>query len=1187
MFKKKTRSAPTHLENLEVLLDLFAAFVLNDGYINKQEADISFDILRHTYPDADHIWLAVRLEKAFLSSHSLPELCKSIRSSLDKEQILELALQLFLLVGASKDQDDFALFEDFLKYAELAEEGHLLLKTLTDYNATAEESEHLQVLQLGGAYSDLEIPNELPNTACKLIQCRRIIVAINFGEELVNITGIPLPSNARVRLRPHHSIILSHWKLTFQDIQYFFQLKKGASAQVIYLNRGEQGILAERIRSKYTFAKITIGFSVEIYITDKCQMGSSKEERLELYAGDNLKLPHYSNLNCGSGAIINLDLLRAQTIFSTGRVFLTQQPQSILVSNDPNAYQKVDLKLTPHLAEPCLLEITFDSKLATGEIKRLKKNKSSIEVDGLLLENCAKISDGSLIKLSPNQAIRCKLSEGLLDEERTILQTLEVEGINHYFSDKQALSSINFSLERGEMLCILGPSGCGKSTLLSILAGQQKPSYGHIRLNNVSLYQQRDNLNHFISYLPQEEALFSQLTVREHLEYAINIRKPYLQSADVENRVRTILEETSLLHLANRKVGAPDDKSLSGGERSRLNLGIDFASNSELMLFDEPIAGLSSKDSEHIINALQYLSKNKIIIASLHRPSSHILEQFQKVLLLDTDGKIAFFGTPDNMHDYFYEAAQELQISKHSNNADINADNIFDILETPVIDIARTNTIQSTRKFPPTFWQERFENFSLYQSVKKAPTSVQEASVESSEDIEKKMPIPRKRRYSSSEFMRLFWAHFWRSTLSKYRNRGTLYASFLQVPLLGFIIAWTLRASPEGAYAFSSGLHIITYLFLSMTVGMFLGLTNSAPEILRDRPTLRRERNYLYSAPLYVAAKLLSLSLLAALQCSLYITIGNLLLDISGMWLTHWIWMTATAITGSAIGILISSISKTQRAAVSAVPLVLVPQLLLCGTPLIPFEEMNRGMFSGAEEARNEGKEPHLSRIIPLRYAYEGITVAQATQNPFELTRRRITQVAEEIKQEKELAIKYSKDGIEEVKIERLSVLLKALTKLYAMEARTASEAKVKLRKLEEIAFGGSAESLKSLPTYSEPLEGEDIYPCSEFFVNERAEKLVLKNEIQRVNIDNKTTKNIFLAEKKYLGSADNPKIKKLRRYLSAQQLKKEISDHQLPYKVHRSWKTTTLCMTIICLLTLACYLLTTCIVNASRKYKT
>ena len=103
--------------------------------------------------------------------------------------------------------------------------------------------------------------------------------------------------------------------------------------------------------------------------------------------------------------------------------------------------------------------------------------------------------------------------------------------------------------------------------------------------------------------------------------------------------------------------------------------------------------------------------------------------------------------------------------------------------------------------------------------------------------------VCRYRKQRGAEWFRLFKTHLKRSLLSKFRNRGTIYSILLEAPLLALLIGVTLRASPEGSYAFHSGLHLPVYIFLTVTIGMFLGLTNSATEILRDSPVLRRERN--------------------------------------------------------------------------------------------------------------------------------------------------------------------------------------------------------------------------------------------------------------------------------------------------------------------------------------------------------
>lgn len=170
---------------------------------------------------------------------------------------------------------------------------------------------------------------------------------------------------------------------------------------------------------------------------------------------------------------------------------------------------------------------------------------------------------------------------------------------------------------------------------------------------------------------------------------------------------------------------------------------------------------------------------------------------------------------------------------------------------------------------------------------------------------------------------------------------------------------------------------------------MFLGLTNSASEILRDRAVLRRERNCHPGGLSYVASKFLALGIVAAVQCFFYLIVGNHFLEIEGVLLYHWIWMTLTALTGTGMALLVSSIVRTERAALTAVPLLLVPQMLLAGA-LVPYKEMNRGLFEDVKTERENGGVPVPAKMMPLRYAFEGMLIGQATRNPFEIERIRL-----------------------------------------------------------------------------------------------------------------------------------------------------------------------------------------------------
>src|SRR5438876_10101082 len=109
-------------------------------------------------------------------------------------------------------------------------------------------------------------------------------------------------------------------------------------------------------------------------------------------------------------------------------------------------------------------------------------------------------------------------------------------------------------------------------------------------------------------------------------------------------------------------VGSAIKKTLSGGERKRLNIGLDMIGSADVYLFDEPTSGLSSKDSEHVIEIIRSMAHNKIIIVTIHQPSSKLFQLIHKALRLDKGGRLVFFGTPSEMLRYCPEAEHQHKI---------------------------------------------------------------------------------------------------------------------------------------------------------------------------------------------------------------------------------------------------------------------------------------------------------------------------------------------------------------------------------------------------------------------------------------------------------------------------------------------------------------------------------------------
>lgn len=1088
-----------------VLVDAFAAFATLDGELNQLEADLILDLLRSAFPEVDHGWLARRLQRAVKIPRPLQGLAVELKDGYDDSGKVALGLQLYTLVDAAgRSERNRASFEVFMRRLGRPDCGTAILREMRgDLDAPANTELPFERLIFGRDGADVVLPPAAVDHEFRVYRAEDLILVRNTGHAPLWIRGRSVETGSFLRMRERQPLVVPGWTLSYEDLMFFLDVKRTGNAPAIYLGSGETGLTAERTRGRQSALRVRFGLdaAVEALRDTNLHAGS----RGPLKKGDIVVCRNHERLGDESGFSLSINELRRKATQSGRRFRLAGDRQEYLVSNDASALSRGDLLLGPKLSPKTVLFIRYDAQRAEGELE-IRESNGPIQVDGAIVRGSATLKDGSLIRLSGSQSVRCRFSEGFLDEERTLIESMRVEDLIHDFGpDSRALDHINFEVKRGEMLCIIGPSGSGKSTLLAVLSGQREPTRGKVTLNGISLYERREQLVPFIAHMPQEEALNPQLTVREHLRHAVTIRRPALSLAEHERRVDSMLAELGLQSIAQRLVGSPGDKTISGGERSRLNLGVDLGSRAEVFLFDEPISGLSSKDSEHVAETLRSLAREKIVIASLHRPGAPVLRLFDKVLLLDSGGRLAYFGTPASMVGYFRDACEELGIVHPSITAKspLGADFVFDVLETPLSAIGGGSNTGAARRFPPSFWQERFESADLMQALS---TSGGPGSRLGDTKEEEHLPVPPKPSRRLRAVVAIFATHFLRSLLSKARNRGTIYSTCLEAPLLAALVSITLRSSPEGKYEFVTALHIPAYLFLSATVAMFLGLTNSATEVLRDRPILRRERNCQPGAASYVAAKFAALGLVAAIQCFVYLMVGNHFLEIEGMIPYHWLWMTLTAMTGTAMALVVSSIVKSERAALTAVPLLLVPQMLLAGA-LVSYREMNRGLFQGAREIRERGGVPVPAAIMPLRYAYEAMIVSQAVRNPFEVERIRLQRRIDRVRE--------LQTPMTPQESERFEMSKEGLRRLLAAGATNKKEAADLVARIRRISSSGSRIEVETMKVW--PDNSPDARPASEFFVNERIDLLIREAETFRNDYRNKERRIVFHALKKPL----------------------------------------------------------------------
>ncbi len=1088
-----------------VLVDAFTSFATLDGELSALEGDLILDMLRSAFPEVDHGWLARRLQRAVRNPQPVQSLAVELKDIYDDAGKLALGLQLFTLVDAAgRSERNRASFEIFMRRLGKPELGGAILREMRGDLEVADGAElPFERLIFGRDGADVILPPAAVDHEFRVYRAADLILVRNTGSAPLWIRGRSVETGSFLRMRERQPLVVPGWTLSFEDLLFFLDVKRTGNAPAIYLEAGESGLTAERTIGRHSALRVRFG--LEAYVEALRDTGLHAGSKGPLKRGDVVTCRNHERLGDESGFSLSINELRRKATQSGRRFRLAGDRQEYLVSNDAASLTRGDLLLGPKLSPKTVLFIRYDAQRAEGELQ-VRESNGPILVDGAPVRLSATLRDGSLIRLSGSQAVRCRFSEGFLDEERTLIESLRVEDLIHDFGPgARALDHINFEVKRGEMLCIIGPSGSGKSTLLSVLSGQKEPTRGKVKLNGIPLYERREQLVPFIAHMPQEEALNPQLTVREHLRHAVTIRRPALSLAEHERRVDSMLAELGLQSIARRRVGSPGEKTISGGERSRLNLGVDLGSRAEVFLFDEPISGLSSKDSEHVAETLRSLARDKIVIASLHRPGAPVLRLFDKVILLDSGGRLAYFGTPAGMVGYFRDACDELGISHPSVTAKspLGADFVFDVLETPLSAIGGGSNTGAARRFPPSFWQERFESADLMQAIRTGGGPISRLGDPKAEEH---LPLPPKPTRRLRAVIAIFATHFLRSLLSKVRNRGTLYSTFLEAPLLAALVSITLRSSPDGPYEFSTALHIPAYLFLSATVAMFLGLTNSATEVLRDRPILRRERNCQPGASSYVTAKFCALGLVAAIQCLTYLIVGNHFLEIEGMLFYHWLWMTITALTGTAMALVVSSIVSSERAALTSVPLLLVPQMLLAGA-LVPYKEMNHGLFQNTKEVRERGGVPVPASVMPLRYAYEAMIVSQAVRNPFEVERVRLQRRIDRVRQ-----LEAPMDAEEAMRFE---LAKEGLRRLLAAGAETKAEAAALVKRIRRISTSGTRIEVETMKVW--PEENPKARPASEFFVNERVDLIVREAETFRNDYRNKFSRVVFYALRKPL----------------------------------------------------------------------
>ena len=527
------------------------------------------------------------------------------------------------------------------------------------------------------------------------------------------------------------------------------------------------------------------------------------------------------------------------------------------------------------------------------------------------------------------------------------------------------LRNIHLSEDSGKLIGIMGASGAGKSTLLETLNGKIKPHHGEVIINGINIHKEPEKLEGLVGYVPQDDLLMEELTVFENLFYAAKLCFADYTENDLKELVETTLQSLGIYETKDLKVGNPLEKTISGGQRKRLNIGLELLREPAVLFLDEPTSGLSSRDSENILDLLKELSlKGKLVLTTIHQPSSDIFKMFDNLVLLDVGGYQIYYGDPVEAIVYFRNVVNMIQRDQGSciTCGNVSVEEVFNIIETRVVNEYGQFTDQ--RRLSPKDWGDHFKK-RILPDIKIGHNS---------------SPLP-STTFKIPSWFEQFKVFYIRDVLSKLKNQQYLIVNFAEAPLLGLIIGYFIRYFNPGddnllGYTFQNNPNIPYYFLMSIIVALFIGLSISGEEIIKDRRILQRERFLNLSKTSYLSSKVIILFGISAIQTFTFVLVGNALLEFKGMFFSYWFVLFSSACVANVVGLIISSAFNSVITIYIMVPIILIPQLMFNGVA-IDFDKLNPKISSSE-------RVPILGELMTSRWAFEAIMVRQFKDNEYE-----------------------------------------------------------------------------------------------------------------------------------------------------------------------------------------------------------
>lgn len=495
----------------------------------------------------------------------------------------------------------------------------------------------------------------------------------------------------------------------------------------------------------------------------------------------------------------------------------------------------------------------------------------------------------------------------LIDAVRGV--RIEARGLAVERDGRRLLEDVHLDIAPNQFVGLLGASGAGKSTLLKCLAGYLRPAAGVLLVNEeLRLPDHLESYRPIVGYVPQDDLIHGRLTARENLDFALRLRLGGLTPSERTDVVAAALDQLRLTDHADRPA-----RLLSGGERKRLNVGLELLGKPRVLFLDEPTSGLDPAAEARLMRLLKSLAGEGVTIIC----ATHILENlnlFDRVVVV-ANRTVVFSGSPGGLFSHFRAAGHA---------------ELYERLESFAAP-PRTDASPASR---------------ILDGVQLVPRTLPPP-----EAPPLQIPLPTQ-----------VLVQFQRSLRVMLRDPALVLLLLGQPLLIGLLINLAQQHPKMGMPVLS--------LFGVLTC-IWLGLNNTAREVVRDRRLYVRERLLGVTPEGYLSSRVLlfgAVGLVQVLLLVLVVRFANFLEPrYDGPWLRQ-LWplpgviliLWATYLSAMLLGLTASTVADSEESAVAALPLIILPQLLLTGVVTGTEENSHRtGAFrSLVVFLRKSGEEP-------------------------------------------------------------------------------------------------------------------------------------------------------------------------------------------------------------------------------------